>query len=111
MKKRWRRTRAFCAAFALTACVLSVGAGLLIADINTRRMTYGDSGFQMDYAIAAGEALTQPVLGTASYEAGEEPSAAQRLFQLLPARVRACAWLLEAERRITDFCTEALLSS
>ncbi len=104
MKKTWRRTRAFFAAFALTACLLSTGAGLLLADINTRRMTDGDSSYSLPY-VAAAEPLDQMRPGTEE----AEDSAVQRLARLLPAPIRAGAALLEAGRRLAGRCLELLL--
>ena len=41
-KKSHIRLRAFCSAFMLTCCLLLLGTGFLIADYNTRRMSFGD---------------------------------------------------------------------
>ena len=81
---RFRRTRAFCAAFMLTLCLLLFGGGLLAADVHTRRMVFG-SAATVPYAEPVGDRLLAP------YE-GIEP-----LWRLLPARWRAVLRLTEAE--------------
>lgn len=38
---RFRRLKAFGTAFCLTLCLLGMGAGFLVADYNTRKVTFG----------------------------------------------------------------------
>lgn len=81
---RFRRTRAFCAAFMLTVCLLLIGGGFLLADVNTRAVA--ESGDWLRTAMGGD--------GT-----GEEPV----VWELLPARVRAVTWILEWERTVAGW--------
>ena len=86
---RFRRLKAFGTAFCLTLCLLGMGAGFLVADYNTRKVTFG--------AAEARRAIPAPEPGrTALTE--EEEAWAGRVWTRLPARWRAAAWLTEAER-------------
>lgn len=90
-KKKHTRLRAFCSAFVLTCCLLLLGTGFLIADHNTRRMSFGESDLRI-----GGELLDS---------LSEEPDAVRlwsgRLWTAMPARWRAFWWLTEAERAAT----------
>ena len=51
------RTRAFGSAFMLTLCLLILGCGFFVADINTRQMTFGNTEPRLEYAVENGEVV------------------------------------------------------
>lgn len=91
---RFRRTRAFCAAFMLTLCLVLIGGGFLLADANTRAVTFGDGS--LTYAAAGGDYLRYAM-------GGDTASSTPMLWDLLPARVRAVTWILEWERTVAGW--------
>lgn len=52
---RWQRLRAFGAAFLLTLCGVLLAGGLLLTDVNSRQVTFGDA--TPPYAAAGGAAV------------------------------------------------------
>ena len=52
--KKKSRTRAFGSAFMLTLCLLILGCGFFVADINTRQMTFGNTEPRLEYAVENG---------------------------------------------------------
>lgn len=95
VQRRLLQVRTFLAAFNITLCVILIGGGFLVADINTRAVTFGDG--TLSYAVSAGDALRQ-------LPGGEEESAA--LWDLLPAPLRAVTWVLEGERTVLRWLTQ-----
>ena len=93
---RFRRLKAFGSAFCLTLCLLGLGTGFLVADYNTRKVTFG--------AAEAQKAIPAPDPGQTPLTE-EQEAWAGRLWTILPARWRAAAWLTESER---DFAPELL---
>ena len=88
-EQRFRRLKAFGTAFSLTLCLLALGTGFLVADYNTRRMTFG--------AAAARGSIPVPDPGQTPLTK-EQEAIAGRLWTVLPARWRTAAWITEAER-------------
>ena len=66
-----------------------MGTGFLVADYNTRRMTFG--------AAAARGSIPVPDPGQTPLTK-EQEAIAGRLWTVLPARWRTAAWITEAER-------------
>lgn len=89
MNKRFRRLRAFAAAFCLTLCLLLFGSGLLWADVNTRAVAFDDA--RVAYALDAGDRLRT---------AAEEGMGGGAFW---PAPFRVWNWLLNAERVAADW--------
>lgn len=58
------RTRAFGSAFMLTLCLLILGCGFFVADINTRQMTFGNTEPRLEYAVENGVLRLKAVDGT-----------------------------------------------
>lgn len=108
-KKTHRRLRAFCAAFSLTFCLLVLGGGLMVADYNTRRVAFGDSSLRIDYRVADGQLMIDNM---GRKEAVPIPQEALdwmgRVWNLLPARWRAAAYLTGAERAAAPAVIEKL---
>lgn len=50
-----RKVKSFAGAFAVTICLLGLGAGLFVAGYNSRRMARGDAAPQAGYRIEAGQ--------------------------------------------------------
>lgn len=86
---RFRRLKAFGTAFCLTLCLLGMGVGFLVADYNTRKVTFG--------AAEARQTLPAPEPGRTPLTE-EQEAWAGRLWTIIPARWRAAAWLTEMER-------------
>ena len=55
--EKYRRLRAFCAAFTLTFSLLLLGAGFLVADYNTRQMGFGNGSLRLDVTTQEGKIL------------------------------------------------------
>lgn len=85
---RARSRRVFGATLALTLCLLLLGGGFLLADANTRAVTFGDG--TLSYAVTGGDLLCLRSDG------GE----AIALRDLLPAPLRAASWILDWERTV-----------
>ena len=90
-EQKRRSRRAFLSAFTLTLCLLLTGAGFLIADYNTRLTGFGDETFTV------GVQQDTPVGGDGEEPAVTAPGWMDTVWQLLPARWRAAAWLAEGE--------------
>ena len=56
-QEKYRRLRAFCAAFTLTFCLLLMGVGFLIADYNTRQVGFGSGSLRLDISTREGQVL------------------------------------------------------
>lgn len=95
IERRCLSIRTFLAAFNITLCVILIGGGFLVADVNTRAVTFGDG--TLTYAVSAGDTLRQ-------LPGGEGESAA--LWDLLPAPLRAVTWVLEWERTVLRWLTQ-----
>ncbi len=87
--KKFRRLRAFGAAFWLTLCLPLFGGGLLLADVNTRAVAFDDD--RVAYAVDVGDALRTTA------EEGIGGNA------LCPAPWRVLGWLLNAERTAAEW--------
>lgn len=93
------RTRAFGSAFMLTLCLLILGCGFFVADINTRQMTFGNTEPRLEYAVENGVLRLKAVDGR---------EWAGRIWNLLPARWRAAACLTQAEQELVPELLDAL---
>lgn len=98
-RKPHRRLRAFCSAFMLTLCLLLLGCGFLVAEYNTRRTAFGETRLQLPYEFRDGKIVAHTADGE---EATVLPGWAQELagygWRLIPARIRAAAFITEAQR-------------
>ena len=98
-KSSRRRFRTFCAAFMLTLCLLLLGCGFLVVEYNTRRTAFGDTRLHPTVEMQDGRLMAR----TADDETAPAlPEWAEnvvgRAWTLVPARIRAAAWLNEAEQ-------------
>ena len=100
-KRRWQGIRAFFAAFSLTLCLLGMGIGFLVADYNTRRVTFGEGSLRIsiqkldDGRLSVGTWGQEPAV----YEISDDMRAwSGRIWSMLPARWRVSTWLSETER-------------
>mgnify|MGYP006910869981 CR=1 FL=1 len=98
-KEKYRRLRAFCAAFTLTLSLLMLGAGFLVADYNTRRIGFGSGSLRLDVSTQEGRILLS-LFGrekavTLSREVQEWVG---KVWTLAPAGWKAEVWLLQGER-------------
>ena len=89
MKERFRRLRAFGAAFWLTLCLPLFGCGLLLVDVNTRAVAFDED--RVAYAVEVGDALRT---------AAEEGIGSDALW---PAPWRVLGWVLNGERVAADW--------
>lgn len=98
-QKPHRRLRAFCSAFMLTMCLLLLGCGFLTAEYNTRRTAFGETRLQLPVEFRDGKIVAHTADGE---EATVLPGWAQELagygWRLIPARIRAAAFITEAQR-------------
>ncbi len=89
--EKFRRLRAFGAAFWLTLCLPLFGGGLLLADVNTRAVAFNEE--RIAYAVDVGDALR-----TAAEEGVEGhalwPASWRVLSRVLNAERTAAEWLL-----------------
>lgn len=92
-KKSHIRLRAFCSAFMLTCCLLLLGTGFLVADYNTRRMSFGDNDLRIGGVFL--DMLPEETDDAMQLWSG-------RLWTAIPARWRAFLWMTEAERAAAD---------
>ena len=92
-KKSHIRLRAFCSAFMLTCCLLLLGTGFLIADYNTRRMSFGDDELRIGGVFL--DMLPEETDDAMQLWSG-------RLWTAIPARWRAFLWMTEAERAAAE---------
>lgn len=83
------RTRAFGSAFMLTLCLLILGCGFFVADINTRQMTFGNTEPRLEYAVENGVLRLKAVDGRTVELPPSVREWAGRIWNLLPARWRA----------------------
>lgn len=87
---RWRRLRAFGGAFLLTLCGILLAGGLLLCDVNSRHVTFGDA--TPPYAATGGDHLRNALQS-------------DRLASFLPARLTVLCWLWEGEQWLVEqFC-------
>lgn len=93
--RRFLNVRVFSAAFAVTVSLLLLGGAFLVADVNTRAVTFGDG--TLSYAVTVGDALRR-------LPGGEGENTA--LWDLLPAPLRAVTWVLEWERTVLRWLTQ-----
>lgn len=87
--KKFRRLRAFSAAFWLTLCLPLFGCGLLWADVNTRAVAFDDD--RVAYAVDVGDRLrtaAEEEVGTGSF---------------WPATWQVLGWILNGERVAADW--------
>lgn len=82
------RTRAFGSAFMLTLCLLILGCGFFVADINTRQMTFGNTEPRLEYAVENGVLRLKAVDGRTVELPPSVREWAGRIWNLLPARWR-----------------------
>ncbi|MCI8554330.1 MAG: hypothetical protein HFJ80_05225 [Clostridiales bacterium] len=100
-ERRRHSLRAFLYTFFLTLCVLLAGVGFLAADYNTRQTGFGD------FSLSVGIQTDRPL---DSGETPAEPGWTDRVWQLLPAKLRAAVWLIEGEIASAVHLLTALLS-
>lgn len=107
---RKSQMRAFGSAFMLTLCLLILGCGFFVADINTRQMTFGNTEPRLEYAVENGVLRLKAVDG----QSVELPPAvrewAGRIWNLLPARWRAASCLTQIEQELVPDLLDALES-
>ena len=102
------RTRAFGSAFMLTLCLLILGCGFFVADINTRQMTFGNTEPRLEYAVENGVLRLKAVDGRTVELPPSVREWAGRIWNLLPARWRAAACLTQAEQELVPELLDAL---
>lgn len=98
-KEKYRRLRAFCAAFTLTLSLLMMGAGFLIADYNTRQIGFGSGSLRLDVSTQEGRILLS-LFGREKAVAlsREVQEWVGKVWTLAPAGWKAEVWLLQGER-------------
>ncbi len=98
-QEKYRRLRAFCAAFTLTFCLLLMGVGFLIADYNTRQVGFGSGSLRLDISTREGQVLLNLFGREQAVTISDEVQKwAGRLWALTPPAWRAEVWLLQSER-------------
>lgn len=100
-KRRWRGVRAFFTAFSLTLCLLGMGIGFLVADYNTRRVTFGEGSLHINIQRLDDGRLSVAAWGKEPevYEISDDVRAwSGRIWAMIPARWRVSTWLTETER-------------
>ncbi len=96
---KYRRLRAFCAAFTLTLCLMALGAGFLIADYNTRRIGFGSGSLRLDVSTQEDRILLSLFGREKAVVLSEEVQEwAGRAWALAPAGWKAEVWLFQGER-------------
>ena len=109
-KRSRRRFRTFCSAFMLTLCLLMLGCGFLVVEYNTRRTAFGDSRLQLEVRMEEGRLVTHTPAADTAYLLPEwAEDWAGRAWTLVPARIRAAAWLSEAEQAAAPLALQWLL--
>lgn len=100
--------RAFGSAFMLTLCLLILGCGFFIADVNTRQMTFGNTEPRLEYAVENGVLRLKAIDG----QTMELPPVVRewtgRIWNLLPARWRATSCLTQAEQELVPRLLDTL---
>ena len=87
MSRQWRALRAFGSAFLLTLCGILLAGGLLLSDLNSRRITFGDS--TPPYAASGGDRVRDCLQN-------------QTAASFLPAHLQPFAWLWEGEQWLME---------
>mgnify|MGYP006980310505 FL=1 len=104
------RTRAFGSAFMLTLCLLLLGCGFFIADVNTRQVTFGNTEPRLEYAVENGVLRLKAIDG----QTLELPPAVQEwaglAWNLLPARWRAATCVTQLEQELIPGLLDTLES-
>ena len=98
-KEKYRRLRAFCAAFTLTFCLLLLGLGFLVADYNTRQMGFGNGSLRLDISTQEGRLMLNLFGRERAVAVSDEVQDwAGRLWAPTPPAWRAEVWLFQSER-------------
>ena len=92
----------------LTLCLLILGCGFFVADINTRQMTFGNTEPRLEYAVENGVLRLKAVDGRTVELPPSVREWAGRIWNLLPARWRAAACLTQAEQELVPELLDAL---
>lgn len=107
-KGRQSPVRAFGSAFMLTLCLLILGCGFFVADVNTRQMTFGNTEPRLEYAVENGVLRLKAIDGQTVELPPVVREWAGRIWNLLPARLRAASCLTQAEQEVVPGLLDAL---
>lgn len=108
---RGRSLRAFGGAFMLTLCLLLLGSGFLVADYNTKKMTFGETYTRSEYRIKNGILVLDSSDGEWLALPEEYRHWTGIAWNLLPARWRASAFLAQSEQELVPEFLEKWISS
>lgn len=97
------RWRVFGGVFMMTVCLLLLGIGFAVVEINTKQMTDGTVSPRVEYQLQDGMLVIDSVYGA------ELPSFSEQIsetvgkgYLAIPTRYRACFWLVQAETSLID---------